>query len=220
MTSPEFFDEHVCSIKFFNHKEHAFVKVALGKQTVLLWKPDEVIDDVSLIQLDPELGHQGMQSELENMELCGTGEVIDGKELQRLRDLHPELRLIQSRWVAAYKSSEKVRTRIVAKDLNRGLSARKLGISSPTPSIESLHTILSMSARRGWRLKSMDVNSAFMHSPLPDGEWIVLKLPLSVSLGDGSPAYLLLRKALNGLRDASLHWLRLLSSSIRKINMW
>ena len=220
VTSPEFFDEHVCSIKFFNHKEHAFVKVALGKQTVLLWKPDEVIDDVSLIQLDPELGYQGMQSELENMELCGTGEVIDGKELQRLRDLHPELRLIQSRWVAAYKSSEKVRTRIVAKDLNRGLSARKLGISSPTPSIESLHTILSMSARRGWRLKSMDVNSAFMHSPLPDGEWIVLKLPLSVSLGDGSPAYLLLHKALNGLRDASLHWLRLLSSSIREINMW
>ena len=220
LTSPEFFDEHVCSIKFFNHKEHAFVKVALGKQTVLLWKPDEVIDDVSLIQLDPELGYQGMQSELENMELCGTGEVINGEELQRLRGLHPELRLIQSRWVAAYKSSEKVRTRIVAKDLNRGLSARKLGISSPTPSIESLHTILSMSARRRWRLKSMDVNSAFMHSPLPTDEWIVLKLPLSVSLSDGSPAYLLSHKALNGLRDASLHWLRLLSSSVRKINMW
>ena len=63
LTSPEFFDERMCSIKFFNHKEHAFVKVALGKQTVLLWKPDEVIDDVSLIQLDPELGYQGMQSE-------------------------------------------------------------------------------------------------------------------------------------------------------------
>ena len=94
LTSPEFFDEHVCSIKFFNYKEHAFVKVALGKQTVLLWKPDEVIDDVSLIQLDPELGYQGMQSELENMELCGTGETINGEELQRLRGLHSELRLI------------------------------------------------------------------------------------------------------------------------------
>ena len=36
---------------------------------------------------------------------------------------------------------------------------------------------------------------------------------------DGSPAYLLLYKALNGLRDASLHWLNLLSDSIRGVGL-
>ena len=36
---------------------------------------------------------------------------------------------------------------------------------------------------------------------------------------DGSPAYLLLYKALNGLRDASLYWLNLLSDSIRGVEL-
>ena len=36
---------------------------------------------------------------------------------------------------------------------------------------------------------------------------------------DGSQAYLLLYKALNGLRDASLHWLNLLSDSIRGVGL-
>ena len=83
--------------------------MVVGKQTVLLWRPDEVTDDVPFIQLDPELGYQGMQSELEHMEArgpTGTGAVIDSAELQRLGGLHPELRVIQSRWVAAYKTSE------------------------------------------------------------------------------------------------------------------
>ena len=36
---------------------------------------------------------------------------------------------------------------------------------------------------------------------------------------DGSPAYLLLYKALNGFRDASLHWLNLLTDSIRGVGL-
>ena len=36
---------------------------------------------------------------------------------------------------------------------------------------------------------------------------------------DGSQAYLLLYKALNGLRDASLHWLNLLSDSTRGVGL-
>ena len=56
----------------------------------------------------------------------------------------PNLRLIQSRRVAAYKSSERVRTRIIAKDFNRGSSARSSGFSSPTPSIENIHLVFAM----------------------------------------------------------------------------
>ena len=67
-------------------------------------------------------------------------------------------------------------------------------------------------------VKGLDVSHAFMHSPLPHGFVIVLKLPLSVSMMDGSPVYLLY-KALNGLRDASLHRLNLLSDSIRGVGL-
>ena len=68
-------------------------------------------------------------------------------------------------------------------------------------------------------LKGLDVSHAFMHSSLPHRLVIVLKLPLSVSMPDGSQTYLLLYKALNGLRDASLHWLNLLSDSIQGVGL-
>ena len=183
------------------------------------WKPDEVIDDSSLMQLDVDLGFEGMKEEIGNLEKCGAGKVTGQAEVDALKRKHPLMRVIPSRWVSAYKSESRVRVRIVAKDLNKGISARKLGISSPTPSIEGLHFVLTLAAQRALRLKGLDVSHAFMHSPLPRGLVIVLKLPLSVSMPDGSQAYLLLYKALNGLRDASLHWLNLLSDSIRGVGL-
>ena len=44
-TSPELFDAELNSIKFAHGKDHQRVKVKLGGSEVLLWKPDEVIDD-------------------------------------------------------------------------------------------------------------------------------------------------------------------------------
>ena len=143
MTGPDFYDETVNSIKYYGNKEHDCVKKKLGGREVLIWRPDEVIDDVSLLQLDAQLGFEGMQSETENMEKCRTGTVISAEEMEQLRSSKPQMRLIQSRWVGAYKTATRVRTRIVAKDIAKGSSARKLGISSPTPSIEALHTIRS-----------------------------------------------------------------------------
>ena len=218
-TSPELFDVELNSIKFAQGKDHKCVKVKLGGSEVLLWKPDEVIDDSSLMQLDVDLGFEGMKEEIGNLEKCGAGKVIGQAEVDALKKKHSTMRVIPSRWVSAYKSESRVRVRIVAKDLNKGISARKLGISSPTPSIEGLHFVLTLAAQRALRLKGLDVSHAFMHSPLPHGLVIVLKLPLSVSMPDGSQAYLLLHKALNGLRDASLHWLNLLSDSIRGVGL-
>eukprot|EP00435_Cladocopium_sp_Y103_P008660 s3819_g2.t1 len=190
VTSPEVFDGELNSIKFAPEKSHTCVKVKLG-----------------------------MKEEIQNLEKCGAGKVIGQAEVDALKKKNSSMRVIPSRWVSAYKSETRVRVRIVAKDLNKGISARKLGISSPTPSIEGLHFVLTLAAQRALCLKGLDVSHAFMHSPLPRGLVIVLKLPQSVSLPDGSQAYLLLYKALNGLRDASLHWLNLLSDSIRSIGL-
>ena len=126
--------------------------------------------------------YEGMQSEIENMEKCRTGTVISAEEMEQLRASKPRMRLIQSRWVGAYKTATRVRTRIVAKDIAKGSSARKLGISSrTTPLIEALHTILAMASTRGLKLKVMDVDHAFMHSPLPPQDVVVLKLPVGQS---------------------------------------
>ena len=43
---------------------------------MLLWKPDEVIDDNSLMELDVDLGFEGMKEEIGNLEKCGAGKVV------------------------------------------------------------------------------------------------------------------------------------------------
>ena len=123
-TSPEMFSGSLDSVCFNRGNEHDFVKMRLGGQDVLVWKPDSIIDDQSLQELDLEQGFQGMQEEVKNLEHCKTGRIITQSELDDMKKAVPNLRLIQSRWVAAYKSSERVRpgllqrTSIVAPQLD------------------------------------------------------------------------------------------------------
>ena len=79
--------------------------------------------------------------------------------------------------------------------------------------------MLILSATLNLFLRSLDISHAFMHSPLED-QIVLLRLPLSVSLCDGSVAFLKLKRALNGLRDASLAWLRLLAGTIQGQGLW
>ena len=133
------------------------------------WQPDEVIDDSTLASLDASLGFIGMQEEVKNLNDCKTGEAMTEAQVQSLKKRLSNLRIIPCRWVSAFKSADRVRCRIVAKDVRRGTSARSLGFSSPTPSIEGLHCVLTLAANRNYRLCSMDIAHAFMHSPIPRG---------------------------------------------------
>ena len=219
-TAPKMFSGNVESIKYEPHKQHEYVKMTLGKSEVLVWKPDSIVDDQTLQYLDPDLGFLGMQEEIHNLEGCKTGTLVGEAQVKDLKRGHPNTRVIQSRWVCAYKGETRVRCRIVAKDFNRGSSAKSLGFSSPTPSIESVHLVLTIACKRGYRLRSLDISHAFMHSPIRGGTKIVLKLPLSVSLISGEPGFMILDKALNGLRDASLCWLELLSDTVESVGLW
>ena len=53
-----------------------------------------------------------------------------------------------------------------------------------------------------------------MHSPMPKNEHVVLRLPLSVSFESGEPVFMYLFRSLNGLRNASMHWLSLLAKTM------
>lgn len=194
--------------------------MTLGGRDVLLWKPDTILDDTTGEELDVSLGFAGMCDEVKNLEDCQTGQVIDEEQFLELKRQHPNLRLISSRWVSAYKSAEKVRTRVVAKDFNRGESAKSLGYSSPTPSIESLHLVLAACAARNYRLRGLDIGHAFMNSPLAGDRIVILRLPQSISLPDGRVCYFVLSKALNGLRDASLAWLKLLTETVETTGLY
>ena len=148
-TSPDMFDGSVSSIQFNGTGGRKSIAMQLGGSTIRLWQPDEVIDDGTLASLDAKLGFAGMQEEIRNLNDCGTGETMSEAQVANLKQKFPSLRLITCRWVSAYKSEERVRCRIVAKDIKRGTSARSLGFSSPTPSIEGLRAMLCLSANRG-----------------------------------------------------------------------
>ena len=219
-TEPGLLLENLSSIKFDSGVEHESTEVSLCGTRVLIWKPTEAIDDSTLAVVNHEQCFVGMCEEVTNMTKCDVGSVLNNLQVESLKKLKPQTRVISSRWVVAKKSAERVRARVVAKDINRGVAARAMGYSSPTPSTESLNMVLTWAALHDWRLTSLDISHAFMHSPLPDSETIILKLPQSISLIDGSPGFLLLKRALNGLRDASLHWLNLLAKTIRAAGVW
>ena len=141
------------------------------------------------------------------MEHCKTGRIITQSELEDMKKAVPNLRLIQSRWVAAYTKAVRgfepgllQRTSIVAPQLD-------LWNLESYPSIEIAHLVLAMAATRKMLLRALDVTHAFMHSPLGTGVHVVLKMPLSISFPSGEATYYLLEKALNRLRNASLAWL-------------
>ena len=108
------------------------------------------MDDQTLQALDANLGFLGMQEEIKNLEACKTGTVVGETQVNELKRGNPQVRVIQARWVAAHKSESRVRARIVANNFNKGSSAKALGFSSPTPSIESVRLVLTISCKRGY----------------------------------------------------------------------
>ena len=84
--------------------------------------------------------------------------------------------------------------------------AKWIGASSPPPSVEGLKCVLAIAAKNAMYLTALDVSAAFMHTPLKEKKHCI-KMPLSVTWVDGSPLYLVLLRALNGLRPALREWL-------------
>ena len=218
-TSPNMY-LNVSSIRYDPEKAHVGCAMKLGGGEVKVWQPTEAVDDSTLALVDVQQCFEGMKEEVENMNNCDVGRLLNSAQVDELKVRFSHARIIQSRWVVARKSDVRVRARVVAKDIARGATARQLGYSSPTPSAEGLNMMLTYAAVHDLRLRSLDISHAFMHSVLPKSECIILKLPQSISLKDGSIGFLRLSRALNGLRDASLHWLNLLSRTIRTVGVW
>ena len=52
-----------------------------------------------------------MKEEIANLEKCGAGKVIGQAEVDAWKKKNPNMRVIPSRWVSAYKSETRVRVR-------------------------------------------------------------------------------------------------------------
>ena len=159
------------------------------------------MSDVTLRDLPAEGTFLAMQKEIRGLTAVGAGQVLAENVARESGQ-----RIIGTRWVTNEKeeAQEGVRARIVAKDFASGPSARSMGISSPTPSIEALRMVLGVACgawsvgNQAMFLAGLDVSQAFMNSPLERPE--ILRMPLSMSTMKGEPIFLWAEKGINGLR--------------------
>lgn len=163
-----------------------------------------------------------MRAEVRHMHECEVGEVFTLTEWKLkspkfAKEINSEIRIIPTRWVTVAKN-DAVRSRLVVKDVASGDSARSLGISSPTPSADAFMIFVAITAHFDWRVASLDVSHAFMHTPrvLKD---VAVKLPQSLTSSSGETLILWPRKALNGLRSASLEWLLYLQKLVAALGL-
>ena len=161
-------------------------------------------------QLDSKESWEGMKTEVKAVDSLQVGLLRSRSEVDRYQEENPGCRVIKSRWVLTQKAPGLVRARLVAKDFAHGRpSALDLGLSSNTASVEALKLILSRAAKGRMRVWGLDISTAFLFANVVQPT--VVELPNSFCLEGGSTAYLILEKALYGLRSASLSWQRHLS---------
>ena len=129
------------------------------------------MSDVTLRDLPAEGTFLAMQKEIRGLTAVGAGQVlaenVAGESGQRI---------IGTRWVTNEKeeAQEGCARQNRCQRLCNGQSARSMGISSPTPSIEALRMVLGVACgawsvgNQAMFLVGLDVSQAFMNSPLSD----------------------------------------------------
>ena len=196
-------------------------KVWFGGRWIVLRKPSRATSDIGEGPLDVDATFEGMHTEVIALEKHRTGQVVNKNEAQEYCQMHG-IRIISTRWVVVNKhdaiKGDIVRSRLVVRDFATGPSAAELGVSSPTASSEALKVVLSYLAQKSsFRKKSkkggvgktawvLDVSTAFLHAPVIHPA--VVSLPTGMEDEDGEPLFVILEKAMNGLRSAGMSWYR------------
>ena len=196
-------------------------KVWLGGRWIVLRKPSRATSDIGEGPLDVDATFEGMHTEVIALEKHRTGQVVNKNEAQEYCQMHG-IRIISTRWVVVNKhdaiKGDIVRSRLVVRDFATGPSAAELGVSSPTASSEALKVVLSYLAQKSsFRKKSkrggvgktawvLDVSTAFLHAPVIHPA--VVSLLTGMEDEDGEPLFVILEKAMNGLRSAGMSWYR------------
>ncbi|CAK9117369.1 unnamed protein product, partial [Durusdinium trenchii] len=172
--------------------------------------PTLVRDELSSELLDAKLTLAGIRREYGHMSEKQIGTCASGNQAKQLA-MEWGIRIIGTRWVIVRKirktesgPMEEVRCRCVVQDVRDGTSAVMHGYSSPTSSVETLKILLAVAGWFDYAVLTADVATAYMSSPLPDDVKAIIRLPAGTMYGDGTPVYVILKNAINGLRPASL----------------
>ena len=189
-------------------------KCAFGGSNLLCTVPANAVCEMTGEILEPTLLEKAMKLELNELESFGVGKVVSRAVAFETARKHRR-RVLTSRWVLSVKSAGLYRARLVVRDYaSCGGSTLDEGIYSPTTSLEGLRLVLSFVCQRG-DLVSADVSVAFMHAKNVRPEAISLPGNI-VGAKDKDTVYVLLDRAMNGLRSAPLAWYQELRSRVHR----
>ncbi|CAE7236175.1 unnamed protein product [Symbiodinium sp. CCMP2592] len=158
-------------------------QVQMCGSKVWLAKMKSALSELDGCPLDVSSAMEGRRTELGSMDSHKAGRIVSADEAHAFAKKHG-IRIIPTRWVLGPKvvnGKEAVRARCVVQDVAKGSTASSLGLSATTPSLEALRTLLAIAAKDSMDIATLDVSTAFLHSPLPKGEKAVIMLPRDVS---------------------------------------
>ena len=190
---------------------------------VWLAKMKSALSELDGCPLDVPSAMEGRRTELASMDSHKAGRIVSAEEAHAFAKKHG-VKIIPTRWVLGPKvvnGKEAVRARCVVQDVAKGSTASSLGLSATTPSLEALRTLLAIAAKDSMDIATLDVSTAFLHSPLPKGSKAVIMLPRDVSSRSDcyAPAYMILDQAMNGLRIAAKAWNLKLANVVKKVGL-
>ena len=103
-----------------------------------------------------------------------------------------------TRWCYRKKGPKQVRARFVVREFANSLDAN---FYSPTPGLEVTRVLLAMALTKDLTMLFGDISVAFMNTPMPEDDQVYVEPP--EGLHEHNNTVLCLKRALNGLRDAS-----------------
>ena len=196
--------------------------VQIAGRQVWLSKPTAVEDDLTSLPLSAESTWQGMLKEVSALDSLEVGKPCNYGEARKYCD-ETGAKIVKSRFVFTDKAdldgSKIVRARLVAKDFAfHQPTALDLGIASQTASVEAFKGFLCRVVQDTLVLWGLDVSTAFLYAKLVLAT--VLELPSCFQNLDGSTVYMILDKAIYGLRSAGLSWQKHLAALLAELGLF
>jgi hypothetical protein len=133
---------------------------------------------------------------------------LEANRTWELTELPPGKKVVNSGWVFKVKrhadgSIERYRARLVAKGFSQRPGFDYTEVFAPTFRPASLRLIIALAAREGYKMRSVDISSAFTYGELE--EEIYMRQPEGYHTG-GPNMVFRLRKSLYGLKQAARQW--------------
>ena len=196
--------------------------IQIAGRQLWLAKPTSVVDDLTTLPLSAEATWQGMLKEVAALDSLEVGKPCTYGEARKYCD-ETGAKIVKSRFVFTDKAdldgSKIVRARLVAKDFAfHQPAALDLGIASQTASVEAFKGFLCRVVQDTLVLWGLDVSTAFLYAKLVLAT--VLELPSCFQNMDGSTVFMMLDKAIYGLRSAGLSWQKHLASWLAELGLF